>query len=177
MDEIVLGLKRGTVKLVSHQAVWKMLAEKTINQLWEILGDAAVDIQHIGSTAIEGICAKPIIDIVVGVRTIEEIMPYLETLKHNELVFRGQDVEEQLLFVKGDFEKEIRTHHIHVVRWNSRAWNDYIAFRNYLNSFPEKAQVYDICKRKLALQFAEDRAAYTQGKQELINHLLQEARI
>ena len=176
MDEIVLGLKRGTVKLVSHQAVWKMLAEKTINQLWEILGDAAVDIQHIGSTAIEGICAKPIIDIVVGVRTIEEIMPYLETLKHNELVFRGQDVEEQLLFVKGDFEKEIRTHHIHVVRWNGSEWNNYVNFRDYLKAFPEKALIYDDCKQRLANQFPSNRKCYTEGKRKLIDTFLEEAR-
>ncbi len=61
--------------------------------------------------------------------------------------FRGQDVPKQLLFAMGDFEKNTRTHHIHVVEWNSVAWNNYINFRDYLNTFTDKAKLYDSHKQ------------------------------
>ena len=63
----MLGLKRGTVALAPHEDGWDRMAAETIRLLKELLGSTAVDIQHIGSTAIAGICAKPIIDIAVGV--------------------------------------------------------------------------------------------------------------
>ena len=171
----MLGLKRGTVELFPHQKIWEDIAAKTILLLKLLLNDVAVDVQHVGSTAINNICAKPIIDIAVGVNDLEDIKPYIGMLEKNGIMFRKEDVKEQLLFVIGDFEKEFRTHHIHVVEWNSVAWNNYINFRDYLNSFPEYAKEYDALKQKLALKFADDRGNYTAGKQEIIGKLLEQA--
>ena len=70
---MTLGLKRGTVALVPHEAAWEEEAARIIEKLKGILGDAAVDIQHVGSTAIPAICAKPIVDIAVAVRSFAEI--------------------------------------------------------------------------------------------------------
>lgn len=171
------GLKRGTVKLTPHQEEWSKNAENIIVRLNEILGNNAVDIQHIGSTAIFKVYAKPIIDIVVGMRDLADIFPYIELLKQHGFVFRGEDVERQMLFVMGDFENDTRTHHIHIVQWNGTEWNNYINFRDYLNSCPEKAALYDRCKKEMAQRFPNDRKRYTMGKQELIEDLLKEARI
>ena len=171
----MIGLKRGNVELMSHQEEWNKNAENVILELKQLLGDAAVDIQHVGSTAIASIYAKPIIDIVIGVRNLNDIVSYVELLKQHDFVFRGEDVEGQLLFVMGDFEKDTRTHHIHVVKWNGEEWNNYINFRNYLNCRPDKARLYDACKKKMASQFPDDRRSYTAGKQELIECLLKEA--
>ena len=171
----MIGLKRGSVKLISHQEEWNKNAEKVILKLKQLLGDTAVDIQHVGSTAIASIYAKPIIDIVIGVRDLNDVVSYVELLKQHDFVFRGEDVEGQLLFVMGDFEKDTRTHHIHVVKWNGEEWNNYINFRDYLNCCPDKAMLYDACKKKLASQFPDDRRSYTAGKQELIECLLKEA--
>lgn len=132
----MLGLKRGTVELIPHQTVWEEDAAKTILLLKSILNDAAIDIQHVGSTAIKNICAKPIIDIAVGVNSFNSIKPYIGLLEENGIIFSKEDVERQLLFVIGDFEKDIRTHHIHFVEWDSAEWNNYINFRDYLNAFP-----------------------------------------
>ncbi len=170
------GLKRGTVALEPHQKEWEQSAERTINILRQLLEPVAIDIQHIGSTAISSIYAKPIIDLVVGVHEPEQILPYVELLKQHGIVYRGNDVGEQILFVMGDFEKDTRTHHIHVVRWNKTEWNNYLNFRDYLNSHSDRAMQYDTCKKKLALQYSDDRVRYTAGKQELIDHLLKEAR-
>ena len=62
----MIGLKRGTVRLIDHQDEWIYEAENTIGELKRLMGTAAIDIQHIGSTAISSIHAKPIIDIVIG---------------------------------------------------------------------------------------------------------------
>lgn len=171
----MLGLKRGTVQLLPHQPDWDTAAEQTIVLLKKLLAHAAVDVQHVGSTAVRGIHAKPILDIAVGVRSLGDVKPYLEPLAENGIVFSGEDIPGQLLFVMGDFERDTRTHHIHVVEWNGAAWNDYIGFRNYLNTFPDKAEQYDKLKQRLAAEFAGDRAGYTKGKQKLIQQLLMEA--
>ena len=113
----MLGLKRGTVDLLPHNPLWENVAAETIMKLKSLLNDVAIDIQHVGSTSIQNICAKPIIDVAVGINTLDSIKPYIELLKKNGIIFRKEDVKEQLLFVIGDFEKEFRTHHIHVVEW------------------------------------------------------------
>lgn len=95
-------------------------------------------------------------------------------MQEKEIIFRGEDVKGQLLFVMGNFEKDTRTHHIHVVEWNGVAWNNYINFRDYLNAFPDKAQKYDQLKQKLSEEFADDRVSYTNGKQDLIDCFLNE---
>ena len=171
----MIGLKRGTVALLPHQAIWEAEAKKTIRLLKEIVKDAALDVQHVGSTAIRTIAAKPILDIIVGVKELGHIMPYVDELQKHGIVFRKEDVKGQLLFVMGDFERDTRTHHIHVVEWNSAAWKNYMNFRDYLNAFPERAGEYDALKKKLVLEFAEDRGSYTAGKQELIEVLLRQA--
>lgn len=171
----MIGLKRGTVELLPHQPIWEDLAAKTIVLLKSLLNDVAIDIQHIGSTSIQNICAKPIIDIVLGVNTLDSIKPYIGVLEENGIIFRKEDVKEQLLFVIGDFEKEFRTHHIHVVEWNSIAWNNYINFRDYLNTFSDYAKEYDDLKKKLAVEFAENRENYTAGKHKFIEKILKQA--
>ena len=171
----MLGLKRETVMLLPHQKEWIENAGLMIKLLKKLLGSKAVDVQHIGSTAIPAIHAKPIIDLVVGVYNLSEISSESERLSQHGIVFRGEDVAGQLLFVAGDFEKDTRTHHIHVVQWNGKEWNHYINFRDYLNYFPEKAKQYDANKQKLALQYPNDRKRYTAEKQQLIAQFLKEA--
>lgn len=175
MEHSRMGLKRGMVTLMPYQEEWKENAESAIEKLKQLLGDAAVDIQHVGSTAISSIHAKPILDLVVGVRRLDDILPYVELLKQHHIIFRGKDTPGQFLFVIGDFEEDTRTHHIHVVKWNGTQWKHYIHFRDYLNTYPEKSKLYGDCKKRLALQFSADRKQYTAGKQDLIEQLLKEA--
>lgn len=112
------GLKRGTVHLEPHQADWEADARETIGALKRLLGETAIDVQHVGSTAIPAVHAKPIIDLAVGVRELRDLMPKLEMLRENGFVYRGEDVRGQALLVRGDFDADTRTHHIHVVEWN-----------------------------------------------------------
>ena len=134
----MIGLKRGSVALLSHQEEWDKNAENVILELKQLFGNAAVDIQHVGSTAIHSIYAKPIIDIVIGLRNLNDISPYMQLLAEHGFIFRGEDVAGQMLFIMGDFEKDTRTHHIHAVKWGGTEWKNYINFRDYLNCHPDK---------------------------------------
>ena len=172
-----IGMKRGTVYLEPHQTEWERSAEETIRTLKNILGSVAVDIQHIGSTSIKTISAKPIIDIAVAVNDYEPILRKRNVLEKADIIFRFDERPEQLLFVMGDFENDTRSHHIHVVLYDSDEWNNYINFRGYLNSNSEAAGEYEAVKIRLAEQYPDDRIAYTEGKQEVIYRLLEEARV
>lgn len=167
-----IRIKRGTVQLEPHDKQWDEIAIQTIKTLKSILGDDAIDIQHIGSTAIPVIKAKPIIDIVVGVTDFERIMLHNEQLQKEGIFYRGSDVEYQILYVMGDMEKDIRTHHIHVVKWNGTEWKNYIYFRDCLNANENIALQYERVKEELESKYADDRVAYTNGKQEMIDIIL-----
>ncbi len=170
------GLKRGTVKLYPHDESWHTQAQKTIAVLSSVLGNTAKGIAHVGSTSIKGLHAKPIIDIAVAVDNIDDILPYEEKLREHDIIFRGSDREGAYLFVIGDFEKDTRSHHIHIIPHNSDTWEDYLNFRDYLNAHPQKAAEYETLKLALAEKFPDDRNSYTNGKAELIGRLLAEAK-
>lgn len=174
-DKMEIGLKRGTVKVCPHDTRWEEDAKDTIERLGKILQTAAVDIEHVGSTAIRTICAKPIIDIAVGVKDPGDILKFNDQLLAEGFIFRGEDIPGQYLYVLGD--EDSRTHHIHVVKYDSVEWNNYINMRDYLNSHEEDARRYSELKERLALQFPSDRNKYTEMKSELISEILNKARI
>ena len=144
----MVGVERGKIRLSAYDPQWKTIAENTVNLLKSLLGGAAVDIQHVGSTAVPHIHAKPIIDIIVGMDSVGNIMPYQEVLAANGIFFHREAIRGQLLFVIGDPEKEIVTHHVHIVRYGSEQWLNYINFRDYLLAFPQKAQEYEDLKMR-----------------------------
>ena len=160
------------MQLEPHDKQWDESANQTIKNLKTILGDDAVDIQHIGSTAIPAIKAKPIIDIAVGVTEFEKIMSYNEQLQKEGIFYRGSDVEDQILYVMGDMEKDIRTHHIHIVKWNGTEWKKYIHFRDYLNDNENMALQYQRVKEELESKYADNRGLYTKGKKDIIDIIL-----
>jgi GrpB-like predicted nucleotidyltransferase (UPF0157 family) len=81
-------------------------------------------------------------------------------------------VEHQLLYVMGDMESDTRTHHIHIVKWNGIEWKNYIHFRDYLNANENVALCYQKLKEELENKYADDRVAYTNGKQDMIDTIL-----
>ena len=168
-----LGLKRGTVALEPHDDAWDAAARQTIRALRDILGQDALDIQHVGSTAIRGTVAKPIVDIAVCVRRLDDARRHDAALAAQGIIFRKREFGEQLLYVIG--EGEVRTHHIHVLCSGDPAWRNYNLFRDYLNAAPEAEARYTALKRALGAACAGNREAYTQGKAPLIRQLLEEA--
>ena len=172
----MLGLKRGTVTLCPHEAEWERTAEATAVMLRTLFGEAASDVQHVGSTAVRGIRAKPILDLAVAVRDFDAVRGKIPLLEEHGVRFRGEERPGEWLFVMGDFDADMRTHHIHAVGENSDAWRNYLRFRDYLNAHPDRAAAYGRLKEELAERFADDRARYTEGKRDFIAGVLEEAR-
>lgn len=167
------GLKRGTVRLSLHDPEWAAQAQKTIGVLWGIFGDTAVDIQHIGSTAIGGIRAKPILDIAVGVDSFEGLpLKGLEAAGFQE---RYNRFSSDLLYVL-ETEDRVRTHQVHILIYDSLQWHNYVDFRDYMNAFPEKAAEYEALKQRLVSECGNVQTVYTDGKHDYMEKTLAEAR-
>lgn len=177
---MTLGLKRGTVALVPHETAWEVEAARTIEKLKGILGNAAMDMQHVGSTAIPSICAKPIVDIAVAVRSFADINEKQAELEAQGFYRRSWNDEGQELFACGshyDGTGDLQTHFIHVVLADSAEWRNYLNFRDYLNTFPEAAKAYEVLKLSLAAANPEDagREKYTSGKHDFVQEMLRKA--
>ncbi len=177
----MLGLKRGTVQLCEHEQAWEIEAQNTILRLKEILGAVIKDIQHVGSTSIPSIKAKPIIDIAIAVDDFEDVLLLEEELKKQGFYYRPKvDLGEQLLFASGsyyDSTGDLQTHFIHIVKTGSMDWRNYINFRDYLNSTPAVAKAYEDLKVLLAKQAPVDngREKYLRGKYDFIVYTLRKA--
>ncbi|MBR3046758.1 MAG: GrpB family protein [Enterococcus sp.] len=170
-----IGLQRGTVIVEDHKTEWEEDAKQTIESLRKILQSVAIDIQHVGSTAIKNICAKPIIDIAVGVLNLDEMLSLNDVLEENGFIFRGQVIPDELLYVCG--ENDFRTHHIHITVYDSEEWNNYLNMRDYLNCHEEDAHAYSELKKRLAEQYPDDRGTYTSMKSEMITEILYKANL
>lgn len=178
----MLGLQHGTVALYDHEAEWEREAQRTIDRLKALLGDVICDIQHVGSTAIPAIKAKPIVDLAVCVRDFTEVLAMTDTLQAHGFYYRPKvHLGEQLLFACGSYydgSGEVQTHFIHVVKADSEGWQNYVNFRDYLNSHPAAAKEYEALKLRLATLAPIDagREKYTAGKHEFITEILRKAR-
>ena len=177
----MLGLKRGTVQLCEHEQAWEIEAQNTILRLKEILGAVIKDIQHVGSTSIPSIKAKPIIDIAIAIDDFEDVLLLEEELKKQGFYYRPKvDLGEQLLFASGsyyDSTGDLQTHFIHIVKTGSMDWRNYINFRDYLNSTHAVAKEYEDLKVLLAKQAPVDngREKYSRGKHDFIVYTLRKA--
>jgi GrpB-like predicted nucleotidyltransferase (UPF0157 family) len=146
------------------------LFEKEKSFLSNLLPDTIVKrIEHFGSTAIPGLTAKPVIDMLIEVtsysETIKLIIPVLSELGYE--YFWRTDVETPYCwFIKRD-ENGKRSYHIHMVEKESELW-DRLYFRDYLIKFPEAAMEYGRLKSRLAVSFPNDRVAYHNGKSGFI---------
>jgi len=180
---MVLGLKRGVVKLVEHDPEWKNAAAEIIRQLWKIFGSAAKEIQHIGSTAIKNIKAKPIIDIAVLIDDFSEIEALYNELENNGFSNRGLLLDRNsMVFSMGEDippDDRITTHYIHIIKSGDTDWRDYIVFRDYLNAHVSVAKAYETLKMKSASEYPYDkgRLKYVDSKSDFINETLHDALI
>ncbi|MGD2183945.1 GrpB family protein [Lusitaniella coriacea] len=170
MDEVII---------VEYNPHWKALFEREVARIRKVLNENIISrIEHFGSTAVPGLAAKPIIDILIGVRSLTEAKQIaisgLETLGY-AYWFDNPDPQ-RMFFVKGLPPKPARTHHIHIVEPDSILWERLI-FRDYLREHPDEAKRYAQLKHYLAQRFSGDREAYTRGKSKYVSFVLQKARL
>jgi len=167
-----LGLDRSEVRLSPHNPDWVALGGRECADVAARLGDLAVTVVHVGSTAVPGLEAKPILDIVAAVGDWVRIDDVVARLcAGGDYAYEGDKRDDGgLLFVRG--EGMVRTVHIHVVGQGSRAWTDYLRFHALLRDDADARDRYQSAKRELARTFARDRPGYTKAKGAVVEDLL-----
>ena len=168
MDEVVI---------VEYDPRWSHMFEQEAAQITDVLSrDLVVSIEHIGSTAIPGLAAKPIVDLLVIVHSLvaakQVAISPLENLGY--AYWLDNPDSQRMFFVKGLPPNSPRTHHIHMVEFDS-ILQERLLFRDYLRAHPDEAFHYAQLKRHLAKQFSNDREAYTSGKTEYVRSIMQKS--
>lgn len=155
------------VDIVDYDAAWPGRFEEERQALGPVLGPwLAGPIEHIGSTAVPGLAAKPVIDIMAGVETLEGSRDAIEAAATLGYCYFPYKASIEHWFCKPS--DAFRTHHLHLIPINSPQWARPIAFRDYLRTHPDVAAEYEQLKRALALKFRFDREAYTEAKSAFI---------
>jgi GrpB-like predicted nucleotidyltransferase (UPF0157 family) len=157
------------VALVEHDPGWAQAYDEEKQRIGHALAGLAVDIQHYGSTAVPGIRAKPILDIVVGIKRLAVGGECIQPLRMIGYDYLGDEfVPGGLFFARG----VPRTHHLHVVDWCGTRWTDNMRFRDCLRAEPATARRYEATKIALADRYSADRASYTRSKAAFIASVL-----
>ena len=165
-----LGVKKGTVRLESYSSEWSKVYEIEKDSLLSIFKSYALAIEHIGSTAIPNLTAKPLIDIAIQVQNIDEL-PIIEALTALGYIEKiGRLSGRQRVFSKA--EDGIVTHHLHVIEKGEPAWERKLRFKAILLEQPEVVQAYVALKEELKVKYQHERRKYTEGKAEFINVVL-----
>jgi len=169
-----IGLPEGTVAVRPYSAGWPRLFRAELLRLRERIGGHVLDIQHIGSTSVPGLDAKPIIDIGVAVASFEEAYVCVKPLERLGYVYRGENgIPRRHFFSYGD----PRRFNLHMNELGSEDWLKTIRFRDYLIQHSDAARDYADLKRQLAARFPTDFPAYHDGKNQLITEILRRAAI
>ena len=167
-----LGLESKAVRLVPYDARWPRLfreEEARLAAAVEAAGLPPIRFEHVGSTAVPGLVAKPVLDI-AGARaadvTAATYVPVFESAGYS---YRGHGgLPGRDFFRRG----AVRSHHLHLVESGSEHWRRYLGFRDALRADPRLAERYATVKLELARRYPRDREAYIEGKKEVVEAIL-----
>ncbi len=163
------------IVLVDHDPKWAEMARAEAWRISRALGHEVVAIHHIGSTAIPGIKAKPVLDFLVFVRDLDSLDASSSELEAIGYVDRGEfGIPGRRYFVK-EIE-EIRSHQLHCFLDGDPEGERHILFRDYLRAYPDEAEQYERLKMGLAAQFKNDTNAYADAKTEHVRQVEHKAR-
>ena len=164
------------IEVVPHDPEWKKKYEKEASIIRSIFKKEILAIHHVGSTAIPGISAKPIIDILVEVNNIEKIDEFNKDMIEQGYIPKGQSgIPNRRLFIKGS--EELRISHIHVFQEEDTEIIRLLNFRDYMIAHPKEAQEYSQLKERLAREFPENIDGYIEGKDAFIKNIDKIAKI
>jgi GrpB-like predicted nucleotidyltransferase (UPF0157 family) len=164
--------------IVEYDARWPGLFAQERDLILSRIGRDAVAIEHIGSTAVPGLGAKPIIDIMIAVRRLADAERCIKPLAaiHYEYVPGHEAVTPERRYFHKGTSRGRRTHHLHMVERDSDFWRRHLLFRDFLRAHPAEAQQYYRLKRELAQHCGADREAYTEAKTSFIKACVERAR-
>jgi GrpB-like predicted nucleotidyltransferase (UPF0157 family) len=154
--------KPSRIEIVAYDPAWPARFAELGQALRAGLGEVALRIDHIGSTAVHGLAAKPIIDIQISVVDFEPLAAYRQPLERLGYVYRADNPERTKRYFREPPGRP-RTH-VHVRRAGSFSEQWALLFRDYLRTHPDAAAEYATLKRRLAIRFRDDRRAYTDAK-------------
>lgn len=164
------------VTVVDYDAAWPRMFREQCAVLEEVLSDALIE--HVGSTAVPGLGAKPVIDILAGVSRLSEVearAPQLTWLGYEYVPDYEDRLPDRRYFRKISYIDRAHTYHLHCVVRGSPLWGRYLTFRDYLRARPEAALAYFALKQSLTARHGADRVAYTEGKTSFIESILRSA--
>ena len=169
-----LGLERGTVRLVPYDAHWPELFRAEAARIHAAVGpDLPLSLEHMGSTAVPGLAAKPILDVLGGYPAGASVAPYVDALVGAGYVHRGeQGIPGREFFRRGD----PRAYHLHLAVKEGSFWRDHLAFRDTLRRHPAARDAYAALKQSLVEQYPRNREAYITGKTAFVLRVVSEAR-
>lgn len=163
------------IRLSRYDPAWPAGFQREAAILTEVLGPhVSGGVHHVGSTAVPGLTAKPIIDIMVGVTDLDSSRPCIDLLAALSYCYAPHREDVMHWFCKPAPER--RTHHLHLVPTGSQRFTDVLAFRDYLRAHPDAVREYERLKLQLAVSHAHDRDAYTDGKSALVASITSDAR-
>jgi GrpB-like predicted nucleotidyltransferase (UPF0157 family) len=166
------------IEIADYDPLWPSLFDEEAKRLRATLDPSLiVGLEHFGSTAVPGLPAKPIIDILIAVRSLTDAQAiFVEALRTLDCVYWADDPKkDRMFFVKGmpPFGAR-RSHHVHVTEPHGEMWQR-LAFRDYLRIHPEEAAAYARLKRRLAVEHRTDREAYTDAKSAYVETIMRKA--
>ena len=165
-------ISRGVVRLVLHDPTWADAFAEHAAAIRRRTGLPATHVQHVGSTSVEDLESKPILDVAIGADGRETVEQIAAALVDHGYIDRGDQEGSAGRLLALECAPNVRTVHVHVVRHGSLHWMDYVVFRDALRSDAVLREQYVKLKRTLAEQFRLDRAACTNGKAAFIRSVV-----
>jgi GrpB-like predicted nucleotidyltransferase (UPF0157 family) len=156
------------VEVVPPNPAWREEFESESRRIALVMGENVVAIHHIGSTAIPGIYAKPVIDFLIEVKNIRETDAQTAVIGALGYEAMGEFGLPGRRYFRKESSRGIRTHHVHTYEANSPEISRHLAFRDYMIAHPDAAQQYSELKRQLAKQYPQDIEGYMDGKDEFV---------
>lgn len=170
----MIGLDKSSVSVYPYDEAWPMEYQKEKEILIVHLQGLDARIEHVGSTSIPGLSAKPIIDIAIGVKNEEDLFKIEKRLEDAGYdMLNSYEEKGEVLARKG--APECRTHYIHIQLLGSEYWNEFMYFKRFMLDHPESVKEYQKLKEELSVKYADERKKYTASKNEFISKVLEQA--
>lgn len=163
------------IQLTEHNKIWSVYYEEMKKSVEQVLSDCSiVRISHIGSTAINGIWAKPIVDILVEIdknEDIKKVAAFIQSIGFILMSTESNRISLNFGYTEKGFAEKV--YHLHI---RCKGDNDELYFRDYLNEFPEISKLYEQLKLSLWKEYKHNRDGYTNAKTKFVNKYTEEAR-
>jgi GrpB-like predicted nucleotidyltransferase (UPF0157 family) len=169
----MIGQYKRDLSVVPYRSEWKDLYDREADLLRSVLGDKALQIEHIGSTSIPGMMAKPIIDMMVAVVSLAQAIELVPEIEALEYIYKPHDTIPERMFFAKESAPEHRTHHLNLAEMESGFWKYQLAFRDHLRAHDKIAGEYVDLKKRIAEEYAQTHQLDLEAKSEFVTSVLE----